>query len=186
VHSTDAPLTISFRRAEMRALWLLATVTLGLILTAVSAALGAAGPWAWGVGALVVLLPGLVWPRWFEIGVSAWNKGVRLTTKLLRAYTLRVCYYFLFGPVSRAGSSLGLELGRTETSRWIPRARHEAAFDNRAPLESREGWSRELLDLAGHPGKGWMVSLLPVVLLLHLLRGEEQKSAPPSSTYTLY
>jgi hypothetical protein len=186
VHSTDALLTISFRRAEMRALWFVATVTLALILMLSAAALGIAVPWTWGAAALLVLLPGLVWSRWFEIGVSAWNKGVRFSTSLLRAYTLRVCYYFLFGPVSRAGSSLGLELGRAETSRWIPRARGEAAFNKRTPLEPRDGWSRELLDLARRPGKRWMVCLLPVVLLLYLLRGEQQESAPPSSTYTLY
>jgi hypothetical protein len=107
VHSTDAPLTISFRRAEMRALWSLSTVTLALILAIAASTLGSAVPWAWGAGALIVVLPGLVWPRWFEMGVSAWNKGVVLSTSLLRAYTLTVCYYLFFGSVSRAGSSLG-------------------------------------------------------------------------------
>lgn len=186
MHSTDAPLTISFRRAEMRALWILSTVTLALILAIAASTLGSAVPWAWGTGALIVVLPGLVWPRWFEMGVSAWNKGVVLSTSLLRAYTLTVCYYLFFGSVSRAGSSLGLELGRAETSRWIPRTRREALFEKRTPFGRREGWSRELLDFAGLHGKGWTATLLPVVWLLHLLRGEPQGSAPPSGTYTLY
>jgi hypothetical protein len=186
VHSTDAPLTISFRRAERRALWLVATVTLALVFIIAATAVGAAVPVAWGAAALVPVLPGLFWSRWFELGVSAWNKAVRLSTSLLRAYTLRVCYFFLFGPVSCAGSSLALELGRTESSRWIPRFRPEGAFDKGTPLETRDGWWSELLDVAARPGKGWMVCLLPVVLLLHLLRDEQQESAPPSSTYTLY
>lgn len=186
MHSTDAPLSVSYRRAEMRSLWLVATAVLAVIIMTAAAAVGSATPLAWGTMALIVPLPGLVWSRWFEVGVSAWNKGARFTTSLLRAYTLRLCYYLLLGPVSRAGSSLGLELGRSETSRWIPRARREAAFDKRILFERRKGWSRELVDLASRPGKGWMVCLLPVVWLLHLLRAEQQENAPPSGTYTLY
>jgi hypothetical protein len=184
MHSTESPLTISFRRAEMRALWLVGTVTLALILSTVSAALGA--PLAWGAGAFVLLLPGLIWSRWFELGVSVWNRGVWFTTYLLRAYTLRVCYYVLFATVGRAGSSLGLELAQTESSRWISRARHETPSERRRLLEGRDGWGRELLDLAGCPGKRWMVCLLPVVALLYLLRDKQPESVVHSSTYTLY
>jgi hypothetical protein len=186
MHSTESPLTISFRRAEMRALWLLATVTLALILTSSAAALGIAMPWVWGAAAFVVPLPGLVWSRWFELGVSAWNRAVRFSTSLLRAYTLRVCYYFLVGPVSRAGSALGLKLDPAETSRWVARARDEAGSHKRTLLEPNHGFRRELLELVARPGKGWMVCLLPIVLLLHLLRDEQRDSALPSSTYTLY
>jgi uncharacterized membrane protein len=187
MHSTDAPLTISFRRAEIRALWLVSTVALAFILVAAAAALGSTVPSVWAAGALVVLVPGLVWSQWFEIGVRAWNKGVRLITGLLRAYTLGVCYYVLFTSVSLAGSSLGLGLGRRKISCWIPRAKREATLDKRTALDPRDGWSTELLALARRPGNRWMVCLLPVVLLLHLLREDRQESAlPSSSTYTLY
>jgi hypothetical protein len=184
--STDTRLTVSYRRAEMRALWFVTTITFALILMTAAMAFGATTPWVWGAGALVVPLPGLIWPRWFELGVSAWNKGVRLTTSFLRAYTLRVCYYLQFGPVSRAGSSLGLTLGSSETSRWIARAQHEAVRDKSTRLAPRNGWSAELLELVARPGKAWMVCLLPVILLLHLVGAEERESAPPSGTYTLY
>lgn len=184
--STDAPLTVSYRRAEMQSLWLVGTVTLALILSIVSAAFGAQMPLAWGAWAFVLLVPGLMWSRWFELGVSAWNRGVHLITYLLRAYTLRVCYYVLFAVVGRAGSSLGLQHAETETSRWISRARREAPPENRRPLEGRDGWGRELLDLAGRPGKRWMVCLLPVVVLLYLLRDKQPESVMLSSTYTLY
>jgi hypothetical protein len=184
--STDAPLTVSYRRAEMRSLWFLATVTVAAILTSSAAALGIAKPWIWGAAAFVVPLPGLVWSRWFELGVSAWNRSVRFSTSLLRAYTLRVCYYFLVGPVSRAGSALGLKLDPAETSRWIARARDDAGPHKRTRLEPNDGLSRELLGLVARPGKGWMVCLLPIVVLLHLLRDEQRDSALPSSTYTLY
>jgi hypothetical protein len=183
---TDAPLTVSYRRAEMRALWFVTTITLALIVSTAATALGAAMPWVWGAVAVVMPLPGLVWPRWLELGVSAWNRAARFSTSLLRACSLRVCYYVLFGPVSRAGSSLGLKLGPAETSRWIARTEHEATPDKRRLFEPRDGWSRDLLELMARPGKAWMVCLLPVVLLLHLLRDEARESAPSSSTYTLY
>jgi len=170
----------------MRAFWILMTVMLAVVLMTAAVALGSAMPWAWGVGAVVPVLPGLFSRRWFELGVSAWNKAVALTTSLLRAYTLRVCYYVFFGPVSRAGSSLGLDFGRTERSRWIPRGRRESEFEKRASLEQRDGWRRELVAFAGRPEKGWMVCLFPVVWLLHLLRDKPQESVPISSTYTLY
>jgi hypothetical protein len=186
MHSTESPLTISFRRAEMRALWFVGTVTLAVILFIVSAALGAQLPLAWGAGAFVLGLPGLIWSRWFELGVGAWNRAVRFSASLLRAYTLRVCYYFLVAPVSRAGSALGLKLDPAETSRWIARARDEAGFHKRTLLEPNHGFGREILELVARPGKGWMVCLLPIVLLLHLLRDEQRDSALPSSTYTLY
>src|SRR5262245_19740834 len=132
MHSTESPLTISFRRAEMWGLWLVGTGTLGLIPYSVSVALGAPKPMAWGAVAFVLLLPGLIWSRWFELGVSVWNRGVWFITYLLRAYTLRVCYYVLFATVGRAGSSLGLELAQTESSRWISRTRCVATSANRA------------------------------------------------------
>ena len=186
MHSTESPLTFSFRRAEMRALWLVGTVTLALILSIASAAFGARMPLVWGASAFVLLLPGLVWSRWFELGVSAWNRGARFVTSVLRAYTLRVCYYVLFATVGRAGSSLDLHCAQTETSRWISRARRDAPFDNRQRLEGRDGWGREILDLAGRPGKRWMVCLIPVVALLYLLRDKQPESVVLSSTYTLY
>jgi hypothetical protein len=170
----------------MRALWLVGTVTLAVIVFIVSAALGAQLPLAWGAVAFVLVLPGLIWPLWFELGVSAWNRGVVLITYLLRAYTLRVCYYVLFATVGRAGSSLGLERAQAESSRWISRARREATLENRRLLEGRDEWGWELLDLAGRPGRRWMVCLLPVVAILYLLREKQPEGVVLSSTYTLY
>jgi hypothetical protein len=155
-------LTVAFRRAEMKAFWILTTAMLSVALGLASAALGVRAPWAWGAVGLCLPLPGLVWPQWFEIGIRAWNKGVRVSAALLRTYVLKVCYYLLFGAASRTGSSLDLVLGKDEVSRWIPRARHDPT-----------------------PG-AWTVCLRPVLLLLLLLRDEAQESAPPTSTYTLY
>jgi hypothetical protein len=146
----------------MTAFWILTSVLLSLGLGLAAAALGARAPWAWGIGGLCLPLPGFVWPQWFEIGIRAWNKGVRVCAAVLRTYVLNVCYYVLFGAVSRAGSSLNVVRLNPEMSGWIPRAQNDPA-----------------------PGV-WSAGLWPVLLLLRVLNDEAQDSAPPSGTYTLY
>ena len=119
-----------------------------------SGLLGARAPWAWGVGGVGLLLPGLVWRPWFEIGVRTWNKGVRRCAVILRAYVLKVGYYLLFAAVGRTGSSLDLELREAEISRWIPRTRHQLAFGDCDRLAARDGWwGRQLLVSARRAGK---------------------------------
>jgi hypothetical protein len=180
-------LKIGLRRADVGAFWVLLTSVVSLALVVVASALGAHTPWAWGLAGLCLALPRLVWSPWFEMGVRAWNKGVSLSLPVLRAYVLRVCYYLLFGPLSRGGAGLGLALATSEASRWIPRERHDASFGDRDRVSSAGGWwGRELLNGAKNPGKAWTVCLLPVVMLLLVLRDEAQESAVPSNTYTLY
>lgn len=175
-------LTIAFRRAEMTAFWILATALLSVAFGLASAGLGMHAPWAWAAVGLSLLLPGLFWSRWFEVGIRGWNKGVRVSSAVLRAYVLRVCYYLLFTALSAAGSSLHLALGSGEVSRWIPRARGEFSF-SQVSSTARDDWSD---GLAKGWSNAWMVCLLPVLWLLRLLRDEGLESAPPSSTYTLY
>jgi len=170
----------------MTAFWILATGALTGVLGLSAAALGLRAPWAWGTAGVCVMLPGLVWTPWFELGVRAWNKGVRLSTAALRAYVLRVCYYLLFGAVSRAGSSLDLVLGQ-EKSRWVPYPRSEQeSRDALAAERGTGGRNHGLVAFAGRPGNAWEIFLLPVVLLLRLLREGQQESAPSASSYTLY
>jgi hypothetical protein len=181
-----ASLTISFRRAEMTAFWILTTAIVSVALGLASAAFGGRAPWAWGAAGLSLLLPGLVWPQWFEFGIRVWNKSVRLTAAVLRKYVLKVVYYVLFGAVSRTGSSLDLELRATEVSRWIPRAEDYSAFHDDPSLGTREERAHGLNTLPRRPGQAWRVCLQPALLLLKLLRDEAQESVPSSSTYTLY
>jgi hypothetical protein len=179
VPSTSAlsSLIIAFRRAEIRAFWILTTAVCSLVLAVAAGALGAGAPWAWGVIGLGLPLPALIWPPWLEIGVGAWNKGVRLSTAMLRAYVLRVGYYLLFAAVARTGSSLDLPLGKADVSRWISRSRHELAFGDCDRMVAANGWwGRELLASIRRPGKAWQLCLLPVLLLLLVLR-EGKRSA---------
>jgi len=181
------PLTISSRRADIRAFWIVTTAVFSLAMGSAANILGASMPWAWGLAALALPLPGLVWPPWFALGVRGWNRCAQSGAAVLHAYVLKVGYYVIFAPVGRTSSSLDLVLHNGETSRWIPRARHEQAFaDCNRPSAEGGWWGRELLASAGLRGNSWQVCLLPVVLLLMLLREEGHESALPSSTYTLY
>lgn len=191
-------LIITFRRAEMTAFWILTTAGLCAGLVCVSWALGAgAAPWIWAAG-LGLLLPGAVWTPWFEIGVRAWNKGVRVSLPILRAYVLGVAYYLLVCPVGWAGSALDLSFG-TRKSRWIPRDPHEVQEDTatsevkslphmldgvrRSPIPWRESG---LMTLVLNSEKALTLSLLPVVVLLRILSADEHDSGLPHGTYTLY
>jgi hypothetical protein len=191
--TSSAPsLTIGFRRAELTAFWIVTCVLSSILIGLVALAVGARMPWAWAAIGLCLSLPGLVWRIWFEIGVRAWNKGVRLLTGALRRYVLRVCYYLLFAAVSRTGSSLDLRLGKAEVSRWVPRGCQKTGGDRApqsGPIGTDIGTKHSVFAMTGssrHTGHAWTVCLMPVMLLLKLLRDEERESAPPSATYTLY
>jgi hypothetical protein len=184
---------IGFRRAQMIAFWIMASAVCSAVVEIVAMAVGARAPSLSAALALCIASPGLIWPLWFELGVRAWNKGVTISTAFLRGYVLKVAYYLLFGAVSRTGSSLGLQLGKSEVSRWIARDRDHATVGGRSSVEVDRGTNRKssrgwlaVMRHARTTDEVWTVCLMPVMLLLLLLRDETQESAPPSSTYTLF
>jgi len=186
VHSTSpAPsLRLSFRRAEQTAFWMLATGILALAVWVLAAAFGAWRPWAWGAGAAAgVLLPRLLSPQYFELGIRVWNKLMRVLAPALRAYVLRVTYGLLIAAVGRTGSSFHAATPDGQRSMWIARSAgisHEA--DARRALLEDASWYRAAARASGW----WTMCLLPVVLLLRVLKTEELEDTPPSATYTLY
>jgi hypothetical protein len=155
-------LILAHRRAQMTAFGLVATAVIGGIVMACAALLGARRLWPYGAAAGLFLLPGLMSRMWCELEISAWNKGVRVTAALLRAYVLKVSYYTLFWPLSLTGSRLCVELRNNETSRWITR------------------------DAATPPGQQRVIGLRAIIWLLTVFRDEQQVNAPPPGTYTLY
>jgi hypothetical protein len=173
-------LTIGFRRAEVTAFWVLTGAVLSLLVGLVATALGTRAPWAWSAGGLVVFLPGLVWPLWFEIGVRAWNKGVRVCSAVLRAYTLRIAYVVLFRALGRSAASFDVISTTRGRSAWQARAEVD-----RGPA-SDWGSRTELLRFTRTPGHAWAIVLLPFLQLLTWLGEERQQSTPSSSSYTLY
>lgn len=174
-----APLTLSFRRAEVAAFWIVGTAACALSAGVVAARAGSSEPWLWAAAGTAVAAPGLIWPRWFRFGVRVWNKGARLAAAALRRYVLRVTYYTVFAGTSVAGSALGLSLDPSERSRWVSRAVSSAST-------SETPTAGGLLMASRRPGARWMLSLLPIVAMLRMLGDEQVDSAPASTTYTLY
>jgi hypothetical protein len=167
-------LTFSYRRAETTAFWGMCVVCVSFVAALTAWAIGAREPLAWAFSGLCMLIPRLVWRRWYELGITAWNRGVRLLARGLRAYTLKVSYYLLFVAVGGAGSSLDVVLHDKSASRWIPRS-----VPATQPLAGSRSHAR-------HLEGAWVLCLLPVLWLLRLLPDDGEESAPLRSTYTLY
>ena len=184
MHSTSpAPsLRLSFRRAEQTAFWMLATGILALAVWVLAAAFGAWRPWAWGAAPLRGMLPRLLSPQYFELGIRVWNKLMRVLAPALRAYVLRVTYSLLIAAVGRTGSSFHAATPDGQRSMWVPRSAgisHDA--DARRALLEDASWYR-----AAARGSGWWTMCLCLLLLLRVLKSEELEDTPPSATYTLY
>lgn len=176
--------TISFRRADVMAYWMLLTLMLGVVLTLIAATLGAATSWAWGALAPAILLPRVFFCEWFETGVWAWNGIARRLAAVLRTYVLMVAYRVLFTAVARGGSEIELAGSPPAVSGWVERSERHDSFP--AGTE-QDAWYRSLRECARAPRGGWIMTLFPVVLLLTLLRDEAHESAAPSrSSYTLF
>jgi hypothetical protein len=181
--SGPPPWAISLRRGEIIAFWTLGAIVLTAAVWVVAALLGAAMPWVWATASGGgIVLPGVFWRPWFQFGVRGWNRIVWEVSGALRTYVLMVCYYLLFGAVSRAGL---LDLGRPggKRSGWIVRSGEPRAFGD--PVSSNASWYRAL-SASARGWNTWVILLMPVLLLLFLLRVEHVESGPPSGTYTLY
>lgn len=176
---TDPTLTLTHRRADVRALWTVTTILLAVMIVCV--ALLAGGSVWWGALAFAAPLPGLFHRRWLHWGVSAWNKGTALAVASMRSYVITVAYRFFVVPLDRSGVALDRVAESPMSSRWIPRV----------PLTSSDiaasEWTGDgLLASARRPGRGWMRVLAPVSFLLLTLRADDHDSTPPGATYTLY
>lgn len=179
---TSVSLTLSYRRADTIGFWVLGSVLVWLSTTVAAVAAGLPAPWAWGpVAVTALVLPGLFWRQWFERGIWAWNGLTRRVATALRSYVLAVCYYILFSAIGLSGSTLDLAAGQPGRSRWLRRGgQPPAALGGDAPQ------SNGFIDFARTSGNRWAITLVPILFLLRLLKDDEQESAVPGSTYTLY
>ncbi len=138
VHSTESPLTISFRRAEMRALWIVGDGYARLDSLFRSAALGERRPLGLGSRGLCAATarPDLV--TLVRAGRQRLEQRRMVSARsLLRAYTLTSVLLRLVrgggpgGIIARSGAC-----ANAETSRWIlARQTRNAISRNVTPLE---------------------------------------------------
>jgi hypothetical protein len=185
------PVILCRRRAHLAAFWVVASVAVLLSTGAFALALHSPLPLLLGLGACTMAVaPGLFWSPWFDLGVRAWNRSVRIVLARLRAVATRLCFYTVFPLVGRAGSMLELEAltavgegGRK--SQW--RNRRATTSPGPAPyIQAAPGWLADLLAHARQTGNWWLLALAPFLLTLMLIGEELEEATPPTSTYTLY
>lgn len=179
-----SPLVLSYRRAEVRAFWMVVVGGTAALLWATGASLGAAAAWLWPLaGAVLLLAPRLVRPSWFEDGIWFWNGAARHGANLLRRYVLMVAYYIVIVPVGRAGGDIVTLRQPPGSSLWapLPQARGGLSMS-----DGVVGTVASLRAYARQGGHWWVLSLLPAIWLLTALTDYQRDAAPPTSTYTLF
>ena len=180
------PLYLSYRRAQVRAFWILVTTLLMLASTALAVILDARSAWVWGVAVpLLTLFPGLIWPRWFETGIRVWNGLVRRVRHVVSAYALTVCYYTLFAALGWNESSTKGLRRPSSGSCWMPRPAGVDRPDASQTLTQFAAWSSGVVESARNRRNAWVLLLLPLIFLLIVL-SDDPDDTPLGSTYTLY
>ena len=119
-----------------------------------------------------------------------WRVLILYYVRLSRFWSLGVCFYLILGITGSTRANLLLQRPPANFSMWALWKTPEAVLYSR-PVEiskshSKNGyWFTSFLDWASHPRHVWAYSLLPFVILLRLIEGQQQKQFP-SNIYTLY
>jgi hypothetical protein len=166
----------------MTTLGLLATAIVAIVATGCGALLHVRAPWEIGLVAMTVLLPAQMFRTWCEYQTSAWNKGVGLLARFLRAYVHKVVYFSFMCPLRLGGSALDLGRADAKPSRWIS----TKVPDNDLLVSSERAAVWNGMHVGADERQTWTIWLLPIMWLLVVLRDKQQENVPPSSTYTLY
>jgi hypothetical protein len=180
------------RRAWLRSFALVMGLTGGL-LTGVLLSLPVSPRWsASGVFvALVLALPGLLWPQTVSIPYRVWNKLAREFTRCARLWLTGICFYIAFVAVGRLGSSLRLARPTADGSLWVPRqSGAPTAYGSPhgvVTAEASQGsWVSAFVSWAVRSGNGWACCLLPFMALLSVLEPAQENGNVPADIYTLY
>jgi hypothetical protein len=188
--NTAPPLRLTFRRAERIAFWLLAAALLDVVVWVLAVLVGAQRPWMWGaVAAVGALAAGSLTSNYFDLGIRAWNKLMRVLTPVLRVYVLRVMYFVLIVVGLTASSFHVAPPGvRRSAPPGVRRSMWVLRNDGVPGAGQREAGLEEAPSYRAAAGRvPWIVFMLPAVALVKVLRDKELTgNTPPSATYTLY
>jgi hypothetical protein len=180
------------RRAWLISFWLVMSLGSGLLIGLLLALLMSPRWFGFGVMlALVLALPGLLWPQAIARPYMAWNRLARYFASAASLRLMRICYYIVFVAVGRTGSSLSLAHPPSTTSLWIPRGTlAPSAYVSQHGVATKaspeQGWVAAFLSWAAQSGNVWALSLLPFFILLVALRTDQKKSSFPANIYTLF
>jgi hypothetical protein len=180
------------RRAHVRSFWAILSATLTL-------------PWlilAWWLHApamlmllLVAFLLAAAIPRLHRsFGwrvYRAWNRRiVNPYSAWMATLVTKIAFFVVFVAVSRVGPSSHSSSGRTATTSWTTRGSlskdaYAALYAAASAPRASGSWIRDYVQWARHTENLWSVALIPYFLLLMVLRGEDEQSAP-ANIYTLF
>ena len=176
------------RRAWLRSFWLAVSLVGGLFTGALLACL-ASPRWVamGGVAAVVLAVPGLLWPRLVSLPYRVWNKLAREFARYAGLWLMAICFYIIFVAVGRVGSSLAL-LPSPTGSLWTAReAQEREGWQGIRPEESlRKGWIAAFISWAARSGNWWACCLLPFLMMLAAFESEPETNGLPTSIYTLF
>jgi hypothetical protein len=145
-----------------------------------------------GTGAVVLAVPGLLWPQIASRPYRAWNKLGCIFARNARRWLLLICYYLVFVAVGRIGASLRLSRPVIAKSQWIPRHSYTPStygYGTRGVIVEESPyrrWISSFLAWATSTHNEWVCCLLPFLLLYAALESEQEESSFPIGIYTLF
>lgn len=179
------------RRVTLQSFWLAICLFGGLLLGSLLSLL-VSFSWALcGAGIAVVLaLPGLLWPQMMVLPYRVWNRLAREVARFASLILMSTCFYIVLVAVGRAGSTLNLAHSMAPPSSWVPRdtlAPTTYPYQHGIPTnDSRSrGWIASLVSWGRASGNLWVCCLVPFLILLSVF-ASEQESNVPTDIYTLF
>lgn len=180
-------------RAFIKAFWVLMTLTTSGLLCSAAWMMDSVWGIMLGIGFLCVSFPyGLM-----EINMrvmldvyKAWNKLATFVAEVLRAVSLSIAFFVIFVVAGRFGSSLRLEMPKSNASLWnrrqtIPLLAYESQSVFPKTSQGPAHWGKFFISWATQAGKYWVWGLFPCLFILSFLdKGPSDET--PANIYTLY
>ena len=134
-------------------------------------------------------LLGWHWPETLVGPYDAWNRVARYCSHGARLWLTGICF-LMISVVGGVGSRMVLSRARPGGSGWIARPTLAAAvYRSQSNLAVRRpsdrSWIRSLASWSRTSDSLWVVALLPFLLALNAVQGEERASFG-GDVYTLY
>ena len=140
--------------------------------------------------AALAAIIGIRFPSVMRTAYDLWRTLTTYYIRLARMWSIGVCFYVILGIAGSTKANLLLQRPPASLSMWA-HWKHTEAEGYAKPVDTsikrsyKMRWLTSFLNWAAKPRHAWAYSLLPFVILLRLVEGEQQKQFP-TSIYTLY
>jgi hypothetical protein len=119
-----------------------------------------------------------------------WRSLTRFYVRLAKLWSIGVCFYVILGIAGSTKSELVLTRPQGKRSMWALWKTPEAALYSQPIQISKNSsqnryWLASFINWANNPRHVWAFCLLPFVILLRMVEGEQAERFP-TNIYTLY